>query len=458
LIERKPQFIHDGIRHATINGHRFHLRLADPGETNFLWIDGRSPPLALDQVAADFVGHMIDAMWEHQSGVGDESEKVKSQVISKIYKKYGTPLIFWKKRVNKARIEKDFNRIFGGIMAIAENNCPLETGVEINPVSQDSWAAPARMDLALTYRCNLDCSHCYTGGPREMVELPTSKWVSVLETLWRIGVPQVVFTGGEPTLRDDLLELISEADEFVTGLVTNGTYLEEMAAPLKEASLDYVQVTLESYDPRIHNNMVGDSDATALPRTVSGVKKALDIGLDVVTNTTLTSKNAKGFKNLIRFGKDLGLSSMACNTLICSGRGKSAKKTDGLPIEEMNDLLKGAVETAQDVGMNLQWYTPTCYNTLNPLELGFGPKSCSAAAYNMTVQPDGSVLPCQSWPDQVGHILDTPWSEIWNHSTCDKLRDRGFGKENEECTECADLPICGGGCPLEEISSNKDQG
>jgi len=59
------------------------------------------------------------------------------------------------------------------------------------------------------------------------------------------------------------------------------------------------------------------------------------------------------------------------------------------------------------------------------------------------------VLPCQSWPDDVGHILKTPWPEIWGHSICAKLRERGFSKEKEECVQCEDLSVCGGGCPLE---------
>jgi hypothetical protein len=63
-MARKPQFTGDGVRHATLNGHRFHLRLKDPTEDNYLWLDGRSPPLILDRVAADFVAFLIDALWE----------------------------------------------------------------------------------------------------------------------------------------------------------------------------------------------------------------------------------------------------------------------------------------------------------------------------------------------------------------------------------------------------------
>jgi radical SAM protein with 4Fe4S-binding SPASM domain len=73
----------------------------------------------------------------------------------------------------------------------------------------------------------------------------------------------------------------------------------------------------------------------------------------------------------------------------------------------------------------------------------------------MTVQPDGTVLPCQSWPDSVGNILADPWEQIWQHPTCIKLREHGFAQENAECRDCIHNAVCGGGCPLELIEQAK---
>jgi len=457
-MAEKQKYLGEGIRHATINGHRLHLRLTDPCEQNYLWINGRSPPLVLDQVAAEFVGLRNDAMWKHQQGSGDKSDEVRDHVVQAMYKRYKTPFAIGAGRVTKNRVRLDLDRIFGTIMAVGEGTCPVEKGLMMEQVRQEEWASPARMDLAVTYRCNINCSHCYTGGPRDMDELSTEQWKRVFEVLWRIGVPQVVFTGGEPLLRDDLVELTSTAKAFVTGLVTNGTMLEEMAEPLRKASLDYVQVTIESHDAGIHNSMVGASSLDAFARTSAGIKKALSLGMDVVTNTTLTRKNAGGFNDLLAYGKELGLKNMACNTLICSGRGKAAKERDDLDNELLKDILEGAKKKAEDLEINLQWYTPTCYHELNPISLGFGPKSCSAAAHNMTVQPDGTVLPCQSWPESVGALLIDPWPGIWNHPVCVKLRGHGFSIEKDECLACDDLPVCGGGCPLEMDFQTKKEG
>ncbi|MBI3739120.1 MAG: radical SAM protein [Chloroflexi bacterium] len=69
-------------------------------------------------------------------------------------------------------------------------------------------SAPYRMDLAITYRCNNDCAHCYNARERNFPELDTDHWKLILDKLWALGVPHIVFTGGEATLRNDLPELI----------------------------------------------------------------------------------------------------------------------------------------------------------------------------------------------------------------------------------------------------------
>lgn len=442
-------FTQNGILHATINKHRFHLRLKDPTPDNFLWIDGRIL-LLLDAVAGDFVSNLLQGMWQFQQGQGDDSEKVRQFVVEQMYRKYGRRLAWPAKRITRERLGGDLDRIFGTIMGIAEGACPVDTDLAMKEIDINHWIAPARMDLALTYRCNLNCAHCYASAAArsEIKELTTAQWKKVLERLWEIGVPNVVFTGGEPTLREDLVELVEAAKPFVTGLVTNGTQLAKLARALQTASLDYVQVTLESHLPEVHNAMVSAS-FDAFSQTVEGITAGLEAGLQAITNTTLTRQNASQFPQLIKFCQTLGLQNMACNTLICSGGGIAAKKENGLSPAELKTVLEQAIRTAQEQHINLQWYSPTCYLHLNPVELGFGVKGCSAAAYNMTIQPDGSILPCQSWPEPVGNLLQDPWPMIWNHPICVKLRNHGFAQENPHCKTCLHHEVCGGACPLE---------
>jgi MoaA/NifB/PqqE/SkfB family radical SAM enzyme len=96
--------------------------------------------------------------------------------------------------------------------------------------------------------------------------------------LWKIGIPHIVFTGGEPTLREDLPELVAHAEQIgqITGLNTNGRRLSDrrFVERLVEAGLDHVQVTLESHDATIHDQMVCTSGAWK--QTVAGLRNVLD--------------------------------------------------------------------------------------------------------------------------------------------------------------------------------------
>jgi radical SAM protein with 4Fe4S-binding SPASM domain len=454
-MERKPHFRSDGVQHATVNGHRFHLRRKDPTEDNFLWIDGQQPPIVLDRTAAEFVSRLIDAMWLYQQGDGDETPAVIDYVVGKMATTYAAGFVPWRRRIKRERILADLNRLFGNLMKMAEGACPVDLGLGPRELKYGQWIAPARMDLAVTYRCNLGCGKCYVGERPAGRELSTAEWLRVYEILWAAGIPHIVFTGGEPTLRDDLVELVGQADEFVTGLVTNGTRLSELARALRDASLDYAQVTVESFDPNVHDRITCAEGSHAA--TVAGIEKALGVGLQIVTNTTLTKTNVASFAETIRWLHGLGIKNAACNTLICSGRGVEYKKDAGLDDRELREALTAGCRIAESLGMSFQWYSPTCYHEgTNPIELGLGLKTCSAAAHNMTVQPDGTVLPCQSWPDSVGNILTDDWASIWRHPTCVKLRKHLFAPD--ECEGCEYESSCGGGCPLDESPRSRGQG
>jgi radical SAM protein with 4Fe4S-binding SPASM domain len=426
------------IRHVTVPGLRLHLRR---GEPNMLWVNGQDL-LLLNNTAAEFIEAFIEVMSHYQNNL-DKAE-FKQEIVSRMQSHYP--------KVPGENLIKDFDNIYGTLIEVSQGNCPiLEMNLETRETDPKLWTAPPRMDLALTYNCNNNCYFCYTGGPRKMTELSTADWKKVIDKIWDNGIPQIVFTGGEPTLRDDLVELIEHSKEFVTGLVTNGRLLTSLAGQLNQAELDYVQVSLESHLPEVHDKMVGVKGAWK--ETRDGIMEALKNYLAVITNTTLTRDNLALFPDLIQAGSQLGLTMMACNTLICSGRGTCSKKDAGVPLEDLKSVLSKAVEKAQKVGVKLEWYSPTCYKQFNPLDFGFGVKACSAAQYNMTVEPDGSVIPCQSWfKEKLGNILKDRWNDIWNHPVATGFRDKAYLKGRKECEGCEYLHQCYGGCPLEYSS------
>jgi radical SAM protein with 4Fe4S-binding SPASM domain len=426
------------IRHVTASGLRLHLRR---GEPNMLWVNGQDL-LLLNNTAAEFIEAFIEVMSRHRDSL--DTGKFKQEIAGRMQAHYP--------RVPAEVMIKDFDNIYGSLIKISQGSCPVsEMSLETRETDPKLWTAPPRMDLALTYSCNNNCYFCYTGGPHKAAEVSAADWKKVIDKLWDSGIPQIVFTGGEPTLRDDLVELVEHSREFVTGLVTNGRKLASLAGALNRAELDYVQVSLESHLPEVHDKMVGVNGAWK--ETRDGIFEALKSNLSVITNTTLTKDNLALFPDLIQAGSELGLKMMACNTLICSGRGTCSKKDAGVSLEELKNVLSKAVEIAQKVGVKLEWYSPTCYKQFNPLDFGFGAKACSAAQYNMTIEPDGSVIPCQSWfKEKLGNILKDPWSDIWNHPVAAGFRDKAYLKGRKECVGCEYLHQCCGGCPLEYSS------
>jgi radical SAM protein with 4Fe4S-binding SPASM domain len=426
------------IKHVTIPGLRLHLRRGDP---NMLWVNGKDL-LLVNQTAAEFIESFIEVMSSYSDNL--DSAKFKQEIAARMQGKYpGVPIDV---------LIKDFDYIYGTLLKVSQGNCPVsDIKLETRETNPKLWTAPPRMDLALTYSCNNNCYFCYTGGPQRTAEMDTASWKAIIDKLWDSGIPQIVFTGGEPTLRNDLVELVAHSQEFVTGLVTNGRKLSSLASDLNQAELDYIQVSLESQLPEIHDRMVGVNGAWE--ETRNGIMAALQNNLEVITNTTLTKDNLQSFPDLIQFGSGLGLKMMACNTLICSGRGTCSKRDSGIAPDDLKSTLSRAVEIAHKVGINLEWYTPTCYKQFNPLEFGFGTKSCSAAQYNLTIEPDGSVIPCQSWfKDKLGNILKEPWEAIWNHPVAVGFREKEYLKGRQECTDCEYLDRCYGGCPLEYSS------
>jgi len=360
-------------------------------------------------------------------------------------------------KVKPETAKKDYENLVYTVSTLAQTEkvCPVSfLNVEsIEPFTQP-LSAPLRVDLAVTFRCQNNCVHCYAGGPHETAELTTSQWKQVIDRLQQIGVFILTFTGGEPTLREDLPELLLYAQNkgMVTGLVTNGRKLRDKAYVeiLEKSGLDFVQVTLESHDAAIHDLMTAIDGSWK--ETVSGIKNAVSSQIYVTTNTTLSKHNAPSFLETIDFLKTLSVAAFGCNSLIYSGKANKIDKEFALPLKTLSELLPRIRDKASQLDLKFLWYTPTQYCRLDPVRLGLGVKSCSAAGLSTCVGPDGSVYPCQSYFESLGNILKDDWSEIWNHPLAARIRKREYAQP--KCRECPQLQICGGGCPLELQKDN----
>ena len=411
----------------TYRGLRLHLRFGEDGDG--VLVINASRVLFLSPTAADYVSLFIEG-------------RTEKEVVDAMRRRY---------KVDEETVVKDYQEVLFVVNTFAKTPdvCPVSyLGVEKIEPFQKELSAPYRMDLALTYRCDNNCVHCYAGGPRETKELATDEWFKVIDRLYELGIPHVVLTGGEPTLREDLPKLIAHTQEvgLVSGLITNGRRLKDAAYfnSLVDAGLDHVQITVESYDPKVHDKITGVQGSWE--ETVQGLKNAISSPIYTLSNTTLNQWNVKDILKTIEFLHGLGLQQFACNSLIYSGKAPDVVKDFALEDSSLEPILTSIRNKARELGMEFIWYTPTEYCVLNPLQLELGIKSCSACRISMCIEPDGTVIPCQSYFTPLGNILKDDWNKIWRHPLCLRLRARKYVPE--KCFDCPSLNICGGGCPL----------
>jgi radical SAM protein with 4Fe4S-binding SPASM domain len=374
----------------------------------------------------------------------------EAEVIARIRRVY---------RVDAEKAKADYEKLVYTVSTLAQTEkIDPVTFLEVEKEEPFSYQynAPLRMDLAITFQCQNDCVHCYAGGPHKTDELNTGQWKNVIDRLSDVGVFIVTFTGGEPTLRDDLPELLLYAQNkgIVTGLISNGRRLKDKAyvETLEKAGLDFVQVTLESHKSEVHDKMTNAPGSWR--ETVEGIRNAAQSQIYVSTNTTLSKHNAADFLTTVDFIKSLDVDAFGANSLIYSGKAPEAQDEFALSTDELTALLPQIRDKANMLGLKFLWYTPTQYCQLDPVALGLGVKSCTAALINACVGPNGDVYPCQSYFESLGNILTDPWIKIWHNPLAESIRKRDYA--DEKCQDCTQLQVCGGGCPL-ELQNKTDQ-
>ena len=433
--ERRYRRAHlDCVRHITLDPKgpgvvRIHMipPRDDTPDAPFLLLLNGAQLVPLNLSWAILLANLMDQLqaYEGQDLAEDQWEALLTAAVEETHRTYP--------RTKRQTLASDLHLMLTSLVAIAQGREP-EAAVGLLSLSDyaPEMTAPHRMDLMVSamekdgsWHCNQKCLHCYAAGQPmgETPELSTEQWKTALALLRKANIPQVTFTGGEPTLRADLVELVDAAQWFVTRLNTNGRLLTpELCAGLYEASLDSVQVTLYSAEGNIHNQLVG---VNGFSDTVQGIRHAVEAGLIVSVNTPLCSLNTH-YAETLRFAHSLGVRYATCSGLIPSGSacGQESRATALTP-EQLTDVLRQAVDTAEELGMELDFTSPGWLEeeTLRSLGLNLIP-SCGACLSNMAVTPDGKVVPCQSWlsDEPLGDLLHDDWADIWNSPRCAAIR------------------------------------
>ncbi|MBL7162129.1 MAG: radical SAM protein [Anaerolineales bacterium] len=345
--------------------YRLHLRLEPDGDG--VLIVNASTVLHLNQTAAEYAYHLVQ-------GTADE------QAAHEIALRY----------------QVSTKQALGDFQDLKERLLTMIDIPDLDPITffdferDDPYAgeisAPYRLDCALTYRLPEGADPETAPTKRVDRELSTEEWGTIIDKAWEIGIPHIVFTGGEPTLRTDLPDLIAhaEANGQVTGLLTDGLRLadDNYLNTLLQTGLDHLMVVLHPED---------ESAWAALGNV-------LPEDLHTTVHLTLTPENASAASALLE-----RLANMGVNALSLSASSP-----------ELNETLQTTAEEAAELELSLVWDVPVPYSTHNPIALETvedEPPQGAGRAW-LYVEPDGDVLPAQGVNQVLGNLLRDDWEKI----------------------------------------------
>jgi hypothetical protein len=244
-----------------------------------------------------------------------------------------------------------------------------------------------RLDCALTYRLPEGTHAEYAPVKRVDRELTTAEWQAILDKAWLAGIPHIIFTGGEATLRDDLPQLIAHAEMNgqVCGLLTDG---------LKLADADYLDTLLQT--GLDHLLLILQPDE---PRSWKAIETIVPQDIFITVHLTLNNVNVNRAKEILEKISNLGVENISL----------SAAE------DSLTDELLELQDAAQSLALSIRWDLPVPYSASNPVSIETVDDKIPEGAGKtwMYVEPDGDVLPAQGEADKIlGNFLRDGWEQI----------------------------------------------
>ncbi len=308
---------------------------------------------------------------------------------------------------------------------------------------------PVLSEVALTYACNIQCRFCYAGctPANKQGSLDTRGFMKVLDRIrFEAEVPSVSFTGGEPLLYEELPKLVRYAvrrNGMRVNLITNGTLVTPRKAKiLARAGLSSAQVSIESAHTCEHDAITGVPGSHAA--SVKGLQALAAAGIRVHPHITICSLNRHKLADYPAFCREMGAERFSANLIIPAGRGDDDELM--VSYSEIGKVVTEVKASASAAAIEFMWYSPTPICLFNPLTKGLGNKGCSACEGLLSVDPQGNVLPCSSWPELVGSLLKEGFKTVWFRQRSEGIREKQDAPEN--CRLCEHFAACQGACPL----------
>jgi pyrroloquinoline quinone biosynthesis protein E len=314
-------------------------------------------------------------------------------------------------------------------------------------VRLDGQGKPLWLVLELTYRCPLKCPWCSNpvDFARHDDELSTEEWKQVLRDGRKLGALQLGFTGGEPMLRDDLEELMAEAHRlgYYTNLITSGVGLtEKRLTALKAAGLNQIQLSVQSADPALTDELVG---ARVHELKLEVARRIKAMGFPMVLNVPVFRQNVDQVEEILALAEEMGVEYLEFANIQYYNWAMINREAL-LPTLAQLRRAEQAVQKARERlegKMTIYFVIPDYFEER--------PKACMNGwgAIHLTIAPDGAALPCQEARVIQGLTFPTvreaglEW--IWNESpTFRKFRGDDWMKE--PCRSCSEKEKDFGGC------------
>ncbi|MEM0240885.1 MAG: radical SAM protein [Candidatus Nezhaarchaeales archaeon] len=324
--------------------------------------------------------------------------------------------------------------------------------------------APFLVVWNFTNMCNLRCKHCYQRADKHLPdELTLSEKLAVLDQLDRAYVAALAFSGGEPLIHPDFFTVAREASlkGMYVSVATNGTMItRELAKRLKEVGVNYVEISLDSSNPRKHDSFRGVSGAWE--KAVKGIRSCVEEGLVTGVAMTLTKMNYNEIEEVVDLCEDLGVKRVIFFNFIPTGRGSDIVEWD-LTCEEREEALKTIYKLATSRKLEVVSTAPQLARvalqeshgcTVAPTHFAMGSDpgilalaefigGCGAGRIYAAIEPNGDLVPCVFMPIKVGNLRHDDFEDLWNKSPIFlKLRDRNAFQE--PCGKCQYRFVCGG--------------
>jgi radical SAM protein with 4Fe4S-binding SPASM domain len=354
--------------------------------------------------------------------------------------------------VDEERVRADLRNLLISVSALLNDNLCAAPSVRQTAYGSHRRELPVLSEIALTYRCQNRCTFCYADAPERGAEVPEMSTDEVKVIIDRIydeaHCPTVSFTGGEPTLRDDLPELVAYARNkgMRVNLITNGLRCADAdyVQSLADSGLHSAQVSIEGGSAEIHDTIT--RHAGSWERSVAAVRNLRAAGIHTHTNTTICGGNREHLPELVDFiAQDLESEYFSMNMVIRTGTALEHQQ-DAIRYTEVGAMIEAIQRRARERGVRLVWYSPVPYCLFNPVQANLGSKSCACVDGLISVNPSGELLPCSSFERGIGDLLHRTFEEVWYSPTARYWRNKEFVPPM--CARCEIRDICCGACPL----------